>query len=489
MSSRGASQSARRPPRVRVAPPRRGDTYGDLACSLASSYGLIPDDWQELVLSDWLRVRAGRWASLDCGLSCPRQNGKNAILEVYELFVTVGLGRRVLHTAHEVKTGRKHFRRLRYFFGERAADPGAEFQELNKLVREIRNVNGQEGIYLTNGGSIELVARSKSSGRGFTVDTLVCDEAQELTDDELQAINPSISAAPSGDPQTIFAGTPPGPRASGEVFTKLRRAALSRTGRTPCWHEWSLEGEVDLDDREGWYAANPALGHRLSLEVVEAERSKYSDAGFARERLGMWDQTATAEVIDQQIWADLKDPASRAASRITLGIDVSPDRSTATVAVAGLRQDGRWHVGIDQMASGTAWIAAWVEQRCQQADVRGVVVDGASQAATMIDELRARRIRVTSTGVHDMAQACGQFYDCAMQGDLRHIGQIQLAVALASARPRPVLSGQAWAWNRKNVDADITPVVAATLALWGAQSAKTKRAVRPGSGGGRVTVL
>ena len=151
-------------------------------------------------MSDWLRVRAGRWASLDCGLSCPRQNGKNAILEVYELFVTVGLGRRVLHTAHEVKTGRKHFRRLRYFFGERAADPGAEFQELNKFVREIRNVNGQEGIYLTNGGSIELVARSKSSGRGFTVDTLVCDEAQELTDDELQAINPSISAAPSGDP-------------------------------------------------------------------------------------------------------------------------------------------------------------------------------------------------------------------------------------------------------------------------------------------------
>ncbi|CAM2869895.1 hypothetical protein PRAC110570_04890 [Propionibacterium acidifaciens] len=151
-------------------------------------------------MSDWLRVRAGRWVSLDCGLSCPRQNGKNAILEVYELFVTVGLGRRVLHTAHEVKTGRKHFRRLRYFLGERAADPGAEFQELNKLVREIRNVNGQEGIYLTNGGSIELVARSKSSGRGFTVDTLVCDEAQEPTDDELQAINPSISAAPSGDP-------------------------------------------------------------------------------------------------------------------------------------------------------------------------------------------------------------------------------------------------------------------------------------------------
>ena len=111
-------------------------------------------------MSDWLRVRAGRWASLDCGLSCPRQNGKNAILEVYELFVTVGLGRRVLHTAHEVKTGRKHVRRLRYFFGERAADPGAEFQELNKLVREIRNVNGQEWIYGCHETKSFLVSRS-----------------------------------------------------------------------------------------------------------------------------------------------------------------------------------------------------------------------------------------------------------------------------------------------------------------------------------------
>ena len=70
----------------------------------------MPDGWQELVLSDWLRVRGGRWASLDCGLSVPRQNGKNAVLEVYELCLTVGLGRRVLHTAHEVKTARQHFR-------------------------------------------------------------------------------------------------------------------------------------------------------------------------------------------------------------------------------------------------------------------------------------------------------------------------------------------------------------------------------------------
>ena len=73
---------------------------------------------------------------------------------------------------------------------------------ISEIAQEIHEKYGFVSCqpYLTNGGSIELVARSKSSGRGFTVDTLVCDEAQEPTDDELQAINPSISAAPSGDP-------------------------------------------------------------------------------------------------------------------------------------------------------------------------------------------------------------------------------------------------------------------------------------------------
>src|SRR5690606_40944492 len=42
---------------------------------LAASYGLTPDEWQRLVLEDWLAVRPdGRWASLKCGLAVPRQN-------------------------------------------------------------------------------------------------------------------------------------------------------------------------------------------------------------------------------------------------------------------------------------------------------------------------------------------------------------------------------------------------------------------------------
>ncbi len=59
---------------------------------------------------------------------------------------------------------------------------------------------------------------------------------------------------------------------------------------------------------------------------------------------------------------------------------------------------------------------------------------------------------------------------------LRHTDQPQLNVALSVARKRP-LAG-AWAWNRKDETSEITPIVAVTLALWGAQKDDVERPTR-----------
>ena len=95
------------PPRIRTAPPA-AESYGPDAAALAAGYGLRPDGWQQLVLDDMLGLTIeGRWSASQEALSCPRQNGKNGIIEVRELFGMVGLGERILHTAHEVKTARE----------------------------------------------------------------------------------------------------------------------------------------------------------------------------------------------------------------------------------------------------------------------------------------------------------------------------------------------------------------------------------------------
>ena len=71
-----------------------------------------------------------------------------------------------------------------------------------------------------------------------------------------------------------------------------------------------------------------------------------------------------------------------------------------------------------------------------------------------------------------------RFYDAVMSPTtlLRHPDQPQVNVALSVARKRPLAGG--WAWNRKDEESDITPIVAETLALWGARNDTVKRPTR-----------
>lgn len=482
MSSRLGVLSGAQRPRVSHRPKVNDLRDAEDAIALSSSYGLTPDPWQAWVIEGWLaRKSTGKLAASRCGVAVPRQNGKNGILEIVELFKLALLGRRILHTAHEVKTARKAFLRLCSFF-----ENEREYPELAKLVKDIRRTNGQEAIYLLNGGSIEFIARSKGSGRGFTVDDLVCDEAQELAEDALAALLPTISAAPSGDPQLILTGTPPAPSMSGDAWTRMRNAGNEGKDKRLCWDEWSAPAGADLDDLETWAANNPSLGGRLSLDVLRDEREAFDDDTFGRERLGMWAGTNGVAVIDALTWALLADESSRITDRIALAVDVNPDRSIAAVSVAGQRADGSWHVELDEQRHGVGWLPAYIELRCARNVIRAVVIDGASPAASIIDELAQRKIKVTTSGARDMAAACGTFYDGAMDGWLRHIDQPQLNLALSVARRRPL--GDAWAWNRKNATSDITPLVACTLALWGAQSSTVKKPSRSTSSR-RVVVL
>ena len=467
-------------PRVHVAPKGRFRGDGEDASFLSSSYGLAPDLWQANVLEDWMaRVgRSGKWSSLSCGLAVPRQNGKNAILEMRELFGMIQLGEKFLHTAHEVKTARKAFIRLASFF-----ENTRKWPELADLVKDIRRTNGQEAIVLTNGGSVEFVARSKGSGRGFTVDVLVCDEAQELSDDALEALMPTTSAAPLGNPQWIFTGTPPGPTANGEVFTRIRDDALSGKSSRLAWHEWSCTGSADLDDPTSASSANPAIGGRLQWDVIQGERARFSDEGFARERLGMWDSAGSQRVISADSWkvvaaANLQDDGGE----VSIAIDVSPDRSTATIASAAWTTDDIPYVDVIESRRGEAdWGVAKFVELVERHNVRAVVIDAASNANTLIDPLRQFGVTVTVTNARQMSVACGMFYDAVMEQTVRHLDQPLLNSALAAARKRPIGDG-GWGWSRKNSESDITPVTASTLALWGLLSDEIESKPRVRSG-------
>lgn len=444
---------------------------------LAAAFGLIADEWQEgIVTGLTARGEDGLLVAKRAGLSVPRQNGKNGALEVLELGQMVLSGRRVLHTAHEVKTGRKAFVRLASFFEEN--------DELASLVKSIRKVNGQEQILLTNGGSCEFIARSKSSGRGFTVDTLVLDEAQELTDEALEALLPTVSAGPAGDPQIIMTGTPPEPNSVyGEVFRRTHDVAHEKSDPTLWWAEWAVQNvegvEIDPDDESLWLQANPALGSRISMGTVRAERAAMADASFRRERLGMWEEERTARVLPLEDWQACADPnVEDDGEPVVLAVDISPGRDAASIVAAGVSVDGHLWVDVIENRRGIPdWVVPRVQAILERQEVRALMIDVLSPAGSLIDPFEAQGVKVSRVGSNIMAAGCGQLFDAVMAHDFRHLDQLSLNLAAAAARRRRL--GDAWAWNRASSDADITPLVAATLALTGRTYSKTKKPVKP----------
>ena len=139
-------------------------TNGDLAADLGAGLGMELFPWQRAVMDDLCAYRLAGERQLPsyvtAGLDVPRQNGKNAILEVYEMYRLAMDGWHVLHTAHRVKTAKKSFQRLcKYFTDDR-------YPFMQQLVEKIRRTNGEEAIFLANGGSIEFIARTNGSARG-----------------------------------------------------------------------------------------------------------------------------------------------------------------------------------------------------------------------------------------------------------------------------------------------------------------------------------
>jgi hypothetical protein len=462
MSSTRAAVLGEQRPLVHLIPARVDESDADDAIALGADYGLKPDPWQETVLRDWLaRRRDGKWAASKCGLAVPRQNGKNAAIEVRELFGMVVLGEKWLHTAHEVKTARKAFLRLASFF-----ENGRKYPELVELVAEVRKTNGQEAIVLHNGGSVEFVARSKGSGRGFTVDGIVLDEAQELVDEALEALLPTTSAGPLRNAQHIYTGTPPGPKVNGEVFKRLRAAGHDGKDKRLSWIEWGMASsiaEVDLDDRAAWARANPGLGYRLGIPEIEGERTQFSDEGFARERGGMWDEGGSLREVSPAAWAALADPSVdvRNVRGPILALDVAPHHASASIVAAGVVDVPL--LELVEHRPGASWLPARAAELCER--YGGVVaLNSGGPIGSLIPALEDLGVEFVDVRGADYTKACGLFAAAVNGRSLRHRNEPEFAAAILGLKTRR--NGDGFSWSRADSSVDITPIVAASVAVW-----------------------
>lgn len=457
--------------------PESSSTTGGEAVDLAAMAGLSLDPWQAFVLEHSLAEQVdGRWAAFEVGLVVPRQNGKGAIGEARALAGLFLLGERlIVWSAHQFDTSLEAFRRLLFLI--------EETPELSRRVKRVSRAHGEEGIELTSGQRVRFRTRTKGGGRGFTGDCLILDEAMILPEAAHGALLPTLSARPN--PQVWYMGSAVDQNIhlDGLVFARVRERGHAGGDGRLAYFEWSFdprpdgEGPVSPEmvgpdmaaDEAAWRAANPSLGVRISAEHVENERRSMDPRTFAVERLGVgdWPDTdpAASSVIPLDRWLELVDGDSSIDGRVAFAYDVSPDRSTAAICAAGLREDGLVHVEVVDHRRGTGWLVERLRELRERHETAGVWCDGKGPAATLADDVSAGQ-----TSAADYVAACGELFDRVDQGTLRHLGTPELEAALRGARKRSLVD--AWVWSRSSSSVDITPLVAATLAVRAAVSGR-----------------
>lgn len=363
----------------------------------------------------------------------------------------------IIVSAHNQDTAREVFTRITDLIDRNPMLAERVDQVMTALTREF--------IKFKNGAVIRFKARTKSGGRGFSCDCLLLDEAQILGAAAWSAILPTMSARPN--PQVWLLGTPPTPEDDGEVFSRIREAAIEGGQPRLAYLEWSATVADDFDSAETWAKANPSFGSRITADAIMGERSSMTDAQFALERLGIWSSERALAVVPLEVWEARAIPADEvpADAPSAFGLDMSHDRVVSIGVCVGEHVE----VAALDKVSDTLGAVEWLIERAGKKVP--VVVDGQSPAASMVSALRDAGVHVVVTSAPDMAKACGAFYDAVLEERLTHFDQPPLNAALNGARKRPIGTAGGWGWDRKDYSINLAPLVSVTLARFGAGSA------------------
>ncbi len=463
--------------------PEYAQTCGPEVAELGAMCGFPPDPEQELLLNDWFASslsRPGKSAAFECAVVAARQNIKTGALKLAALgWIYVLEVELVIWSAHEFSTAVEAFRDLE---GLISGSPA-----LARRVRRFRHGAGSEEIEFDSGQRIKFKARTATGGRGLTGDRVILDEAFALSASQLGSLMPTLAVVP--DPQIVYASSA-GLRTSNVLRGVRDRgrvgdAALAyieycddlpgECATAECGHETWRSG-CRMDDEARWERANSQLGRRMTYEYVRSERralaTKDAIREFGRERLGWWDEDDGDPVIDAQRWAACEDAGSVMVGRVVLGIDIAPDRGRAAVVAAGRTPLGLVHVevtsrdGVSDAAEGVSWVARRVAEISAAHPEVCVAYAAMSATETVRPALEVAGVPYTRVAGGEVAAACGTFYDSVVSGQVRHVGQPDLTRSVADARMVSSSGESGWRWGRKLSGGDITPVYAATLAMW-----------------------
>lgn len=346
-------------------------------------------------------------------------------------------------------------------------------------VSGVRQYQSATAIYLPNGGEMRATTSGAASKDGGKETFVVPDETHLYVTNELRSMYATVARncgkRKIAEPWMLQTTTAYKIGQDSIAETVLR---AWREGKLPNQSHWLVDhreaqGAVNLKDRAytmrqlrhvyGAAAAWMDLDriYRTMLDPTECE----TPAVAARYFLNLpSDERAQDAVIDPAAWS-LLNVGNKTPVAPALSVEVALDRSRTTIGSAW-PVDGKPHLEVFEDGVGVEWAVPRLVELAEKYSAGAVVVDGSTEAASLIPAMEVVGLRVVVVKGADRPTACAGFYDMASASGLTHNGDPALAAALAAARWKDVGEG-ARAFSRRRSAGDIAALYAVTLALHG----------------------
>jgi hypothetical protein len=467
--------------------------------------GFDPLPWQRWLLIHALELRPdGRFRFRTVLILIARQNGKTSLVEIKNLWKMFVQGAQVLGTAQDLDVSEESW--------DNAVEICEGNPELAVEIKDVIKVNGKKALKLSNGARWKVKAANRRGGRGFTGDDVNLDELREhknwkawgaVTKTTMARRNAQVWAyTNAGDDESIVLND----------VQASARATVTDPSVDPQMglFEWSVPDDVKctcgrvrptphgsscrLADRRLWAMANPSLGYQLSEDAELSEDALMSALNtdpneiFLTECLCQRVPNLVAGDIDAAAWQHMLDPESQRQGDVTIGVDLNPQQTAASIGLFGMRDDGREHLQLMDCRPGIDWVVGRLIELRTILNPVGYAMGRNTHAALeaalkKADFLRPEKAdepergNVAVVAGSDMSAACGQLLTVCrpVRGDngemdyrARHIGQKELDDAALAARIRE--GTDSVGWSRKDSDGDITAINSVTVAKWLYQS-------------------
>ncbi|MGZ0067852.1 hypothetical protein [Microbacterium arborescens] len=471
--------------RPRWATPRnpQRETIASEAIGVMRLLGWEPMPWQREILETAFEIdpETGLLWYSEIVIIVPRQSGKSSLV------IPWGVHRMMMwpdrqYLLYIAQTREKALEKLEEEHHHRISQsPFGRLLKPNRKGNTLHLSNGGEHMKFRNGSKWAIDAPTESAGHGGTLGLTIGDEIFALRDTRLEdALMPATTAVP--DSQSLWISTVGESKTKSPFMWKkseLGRARVELQLADPShlndqkmrslYVEYSADPKADPDDPMTWWSCMPALGYTTTERKIAAFRESMKD-GFLRPFLNWWgDDLETDWKIPKDRWEDVSDPDSEPdRPEVVYVIDVSPDSAWASIAVAGVRADGTFHLEVLDDGPGTHWVIDGDSELGMSgiaeltAGAPGEIYLEHQTAGFLMPALIEAGFDPKPMTSSDIAVSGPGLLNDVLNAQAWHLGQPELTEALKAAAVKKV--GDGWRWIRGRSMRPISALVAVTYA-------------------------